>query len=93
MKYEYRAEGFNCGICKVQGKETTNLMRPVWNHSRYNQETGEFIYFKDEDVSVMTPITSRFLLNKHKRYEHREEFKEAEKKARETRRSNPYRGF
>ena len=81
-KYEYKAAGFNCGICKAQGKATTNQMRPMWNHPKYNRETGEFVSFRDEDVTVTVPITSRAMLVRHKQYEHREEFKEAEQKAR-----------
>ena len=86
MKYEYKAEGFNCGICKAQGKETTNQMRPTWNHPKYNRETGEFVSFRDEDVTVTVLITSRAMLVRHKQYEHRKEFKEAEQKARIARR-------
>ena len=83
---EYRSQGFNCGICKAQGKEAINLMRPVWNRPKYNRETQTFYSFKNEDATVTVPITSRFMLVKHKRYEHPVEFKEAEKKARATRR-------
>ena len=85
-KYEYKAAGFNCGICKAQGKATTNQMRPMWNHPKYTRETGEFVSFRDEDVTVTVPITSRAMLVRHKQYEHREEFKEAEQKARVARR-------
>jgi hypothetical protein len=83
---EYRSQGFNCGICKAQGKEAINLMRPMWIHSKYNRETQTSTFFRNEDATVTVPITSRFMLVKHKRYEHPVEFKEAEKKARATRR-------
>ena len=52
MPYDYRREGFNCGVCKAQGKEQINLMRPQFSNSRYNRETGQFLHFKDEDVTV-----------------------------------------
>ena len=90
MPYDYRREGFNCGVCKAQGKEQINLMRPQFSNSRYNRETGQFLHFKDEDVTVTVPITSRHYLNLHKQREHPVEFIEARDKARETRRRNSY---
>tara|TARA_R110000824_G_C15156640_1_gene671506 strand:+ start:326 stop:604 length:279 start_codon:yes stop_codon:yes gene_type:complete len=88
--FEYRKEGFNCGVCKAQGKEQINQMRPMWMSAKYDRETKISTFFKDEDVTVTVPITSRFWLNRHKMYEHPEEHKEAEKKTRETRRRNSY---
>lgn len=86
----YRAQGFNCGLCKAEGKAVTNQMRPQFVSPKYNRETKEFMYFKDGDVTVTVPITSRFNLNLHKRREHSEAFKEAEKKARATKIRNRY---
>ena len=82
----YRAQGFNCGVCKAEGKAVTNQMRPQFVSPRYNRETKKTMYFRDEDVTVTVPITSRAMLVRHKQYEHREEFKEAEQKARVARR-------
>ena len=90
MPFEHRKEGFNCGICKAQGKEQINLMRPMWMSAKYDRETQISTFFKHEDVTVTVPITSRFMLIKHKRYEHPEEFKEAAKKTRETRSRNRF---
>ena len=90
MPFEYRKQGFNCGICKAQGKEQINLMRPMWMSAKYNRDTQTSTFFKDEDVTVTVPITSRFMLIKHKRYEHPVEFKEAAKKTRETRSRNRF---
>ena len=90
MPFEYRSQGFNCGICKAQGKEAINLMRPMWIHSKYNRETQTSTFFRNEDATVTVPITSRWMLVKHKRYEHPVEFKEAAKKTRETRSRNRF---
>ena len=86
----YRVQGFNCGVCKAEGKAVTNQMRPQFVSPRYNRETKTTMYFRDEDVTVTVPITSRFSLNQHKRREHSEAFKEAEKKTRATRLHNRF---